>query len=589
MRSWSGWAVVDYAGNVSGTGQSAAVDILGDSAKELYELVPDGVIVVRADGSIAHLSSRAEQMLGFGPGELIGKSVESVVPQNLRAIHQVHRDRYAGQPVARAMGSGLELVAARKDGSEIPVEVSLAPWRVNGELIIVAAIRDRSELKNIATQLHNSRERLQSLIRSVPDTAIFSADVNGVILDWNYGATLVTGLASQDAIGTNVDQLFLTAADREAFDQELKRALQDGGIAVRQGWLRRDDGARYYAEVAASSLSDEGVNTAGFAVTVRDVTTYVLGAASLASASAFNDLQSNEVGLDVQLDLLVQLVHDVLSPDFVVIRTASEDEPAPGSAGVSTSIVLAADDAVIGELVVALPEGISTFTQAEIDYLHEVARSVAHASARKQALEDRSRLATLEDHDRIARDLHDTVIQQIFAAGLRLQGASMRIADGAVRDEIGEVVDELDTCIRTLRQTIYRLEHDGAEFELRRKMLDLVAKAAMSLGFMPAVSFDFPADETVPTAIAKDALNSLTELLSNVAKHAKATRVQVSVTLGDKLIIEVTDDGIGIPAEVTIAGYGLNNLATRAHLHNGHFTWQSHPGKTHMTWSVPLT
>lgn len=576
---------------MTGGGESAAavVDVLGQSAKELYELVPDGVMVVRADGAIAHVSTRAEKMLGFGTGELIGQSIESVIPAELRGLHQQHRQRYAQQPVARAMGSGLELVAARKDGSQIPVEVSLAPWQVGTELIVVAAIRDRSELKNIATALHNSRERLQSLIRSVPDTAIFSSDTNGVILDWNYGATLVTGLGSQDAIGSNVDQLFLAATDSEAFDQELKRALQDGGIAVRQGWLRRDDGARYYAEVAASSLSDEGVNTAGFAVTVRDVTTYVLGAAQLASASAFNDLPSSEAGLDSQLELLVQLVRDVLSPEFVLVRRASEDEPPPSSAGVSTSIVLAAEDAVIGELVVGLPQGVTTFTQAEIDYLHEVARSVAQASARRQALEDRSRLATLEDHDRIARDLHDTVIQQIFAAGLRLQGVSMRVTDGAAREEIGEVVDELDTCIRTLRQTIYRLEHDGAEFELRRKMLDLVAKASMSLGFMPAVSFDFPGDETVPVAIAKDALNSLSELLSNVAKHAEASHVQVAVTLGNELTIEVVDDGIGIPADLSPTGFGLNNLTTRARLRGGHFTWQSHPGNTHLTWSVPLT
>jgi signal transduction histidine kinase len=160
---------------------------------------------------------------------------------------------------------------------------------------------------------------------------------------------------------------------------------------------------------------------------------------------------------------------------------------------------------------------------------------------------------TAEDRERIARDLHDTVIQRLFATGLSLQGAAalIRADPEAAVQRVGAAVDDLDLTVKHIRTAIFGLETRrpaSADTVLRGRVLELAREAAGALGVEPGVVFEGPLDSLTPEPQAADLLATLREALSNVARHAKATAVDVRLAIEDgDLVLEVSDDGIGPP------------------------------------------
>jgi PAS domain S-box-containing protein len=195
-------------------------------------------------------------------------------------------------------------------------------------------------------------------------------------------------------------------------------------------------------------------------------------------------------------------------------------------------------------------------------------------------------LALADDRERIARDLHDTVIQRLFGAGLQLQGA-MAAADPQLRDRLQVVVDDLDDTIRELRAAIFALQGPGpAPRGLRGRLLDVVRDAGASLGFEPRLQFE-GAIETMDDTIAEHLVAVLREALSNVARHAQAHDVRVTVAAGDEVVLTVVDDGVGMPGAVA-GGRGLVNLADRAADLGGRFEVErATSGGTRLEWRVP--
>ncbi len=210
------------------------------------------------------------------------------------------------------------------------------------------------------------------------------------------------------------------------------------------------------------------------------------------------------------------------------------------------------------------------------------------AEAQLRTAEEHVRL--LEDRDRIARDLHDHVIQRLFAAGMALEGAVARSTDAAVNERVMQVVDDLDDTIRQLRSVIFDLQDRGrdAPVGLRAQMLGLVADARATLGHDPRVRFEGPVD-TMGDAVSTQVLAVLRELLSNVGRHAGATATDVHVVAtGQELVLEVDDDGTG-PSDSPGGGHGLRNLEERATALGGTFQLVAGPGGgTRACWRVPL-
>lgn len=323
----------------------------------VVEAAPDGIVMADITGKVLLVNQRTEELFGYDRGELLGKSVDVLLPDALQRAHAAHRADYSDAPRTRSMGAGIELLGRRRDGSEFPVEISLSP--------------------------------------------IFSGG--------------------------------------------------GGGTAV--------------------------------IATVRDISD----------------------------------------------RLEAEEEN----------------------------------------------RRIRHA------------LAVTEDRERIARDLHDTVVQRLFAAGMNLQGAAARVTDLEARTRIERAVDELDATIKEIRAAIFALQapSDGGP-GLRGELVRLANELHPALGFSPRLQFDGAVEGIHPT-VAENLEPALREALSNVARHAEASAVRVIVDAHDEVCLTVIDDGIGISDSVA-GGSGLANLIARAESLGGSCSaHRGEAGGSVLEWRVP--
>lgn len=203
---------------------------------------------------------------------------------------------------------------------------------------------------------------------------------------------------------------------------------------------------------------------------------------------------------------------------------------------------------------------------------------------------DAQRLRALEDRDGIARDLHDLVIQRLFATGMALEGAVRLVDNPEVAGRIVRAVDSLDETVKDIRSAIFALHSRRTGVggpTLRDRILTEVQSSAGMLGFAPALRMEGLLDTRVPEAHADQLLAALREALTNVARHARAKRVEVSVGVNGDVVLLVMDDGVGLPAGRRDSG--LRNLAERAGLLGGALLLEPGPdGGTRVRWSAPL-
>lgn len=196
----------------------------------------------------------------------------------------------------------------------------------------------------------------------------------------------------------------------------------------------------------------------------------------------------------------------------------------------------------------------------------------------------------MEDRDRIARDLHDTVIQRLFAIGLSLEGAARSSTDERSAERMERAVDDLDTTIREIRTAIFELHSSRSKgTSTRQAVIDLALEATRSLGHAPVTRFDGPVDTVVGDDLGPHLLAVLREALANVARHAGASGVEICVTAdNDRVVLEVRDDGIGPPTATTAAGRGLENMQARADEVDGTCELVPGPGGgAVLRWSAP--
>ncbi|WP_428934971.1 sensor histidine kinase [Streptomyces sp. ACT015] len=253
---------------------------------------------------------------------------------------------------------------------------------------------------------------------------------------------------------------------------------------------------------------------------------------------------------------------------------------------------------VLGALVTPRAPGGRPFTEAERTLGTQFASQAALALMMAEAQRDRERLAVFEDRDRIARDLHDLVIQRLFGTGLMLEGAQRGAVAPEVRDGVGRAVGELDVTIQEIRTAIFALHQGSAEAPsgLRERVLREIAMAAVPLGFTPGHRFVGPLDTAVGDLTGKNLVAALREALSNVFRHAGASRAEVVVdaaaTLPDGrpgVRLTVVDDGVGIPEGGRRSG--LENLRRRAESLGGESRYGpgdgGSGGGTTVVWQAP--
>jgi signal transduction histidine kinase len=254
-------------------------------------------------------------------------------------------------------------------------------------------------------------------------------------------------------------------------------------------------------------------------------------------------------------------------------------------------VPLGGADEAMGTLVVARLHGAPEFGEEVLRLAGTFADQAAIALRLGAAAVDREQLAVYGDRDRIARDLHDLVIQRLFATGMGLEGALRSMQPPEAVQRVRRAVDDLDTTIKEIRTTIFALQSPApaAGEGLRTAVLQAIRGASDNLGFEPSVTFRGPVDTLVPAPVGEQLLAVLREALSNTARHAAATSASVELFAGpDGLRLVVTDDGKGLaPGE---RRSGLANLASRARHLGGTFRAESaEPASgTVVTWEVPL-
>ena len=238
---------------------------------------------------------------------------------------------------------------------------------------------------------------------------------------------------------------------------------------------------------------------------------------------------------------------------------------------------------VAGRLIPHAP-----FTASDLDMAETFAGQAAIALELSDARADQQRLGVLEDRDRIARDLHDHVIQRLFAAGLSLQSIAATIGDDAVKARLGRTVEELDETIRQIRTRIHALQEDSLQ-SLRGTALAVVDQLAPLLPAHPDVSLVGPLDTITDEATIADVEAVLRESLTNVTKHAQATQVRVRIQAGkQRLYLTVIDNGVGLGHSTRRSG--LENLNQRAERQGGYLeVGNSAEGGLRLRWSIPIS
>jgi signal transduction histidine kinase len=247
---------------------------------------------------------------------------------------------------------------------------------------------------------------------------------------------------------------------------------------------------------------------------------------------------------------------------------------------------------VYGNLYLTEKQGADEFSEEDEILAVSLAGAAAIAIDNARLYARVRDLVLVEDRERIAADLHDTVIQRLFATGLALEG-SLRLAPPDLAARIEQSVADLDETVRQIRSTIFALQAPRLRGRgLRSELLALATEAAASLGFEPHVRLDGPIDTTVSDQVGREVLATLREALTNVIRHAHATRVDMSVSVSreGELTALVSDNGVGIGSGERPGGRGLVNMQSRAAALGGRVELETGPeGRgTTVRWTVPL-
>jgi PAS domain S-box-containing protein len=479
----------------------------------LFSASPDAVIVVDENSRILLASPAVESLFQYKSEQLIGELIETLIPLGRRERHDDHLRQYFKSPHARRMGVGLELSGRRQDGSEIPIDVSLTPVKLEGSDYVAAYVRDAREQRRSIDRLHAVNEITRHLL---------------------------TGKQMED---------ILPLVTRNA------RLLSYSEAA----WIVIPKSDTHFEIVAVDGPGTE----------------CLLGEILSAETS-----RSAEVMRSGASEVIEDLYTATNVPEGVV-----ELGLGPG-----LYVPFVADDQRLGTLVLGRVRGESNYQPIDVAFAEVFAGAAATAIVMGSTRTELESLKIVAEDERIARDLHDTVIQELFALGMSLQATGASV-NGPVGERIATTVDGLDDVIKQIRNTIFRLPGQSRGSRgLREQMLALGDKYLEELGVLPRIVFDGPVETVVSEAVTEDLLHVFGEGLSNIARHARASRIDAVLALeGEWLSFSLMDDGIGITDGLT-AGNGIRNMTIRAQNHGGTCTIvQRAPKGSILSWRVPLS
>lgn len=614
-----------------------------DLVAAVVALMPDATVVVDSSGEILATNSRTDEMFGYREGELVGSRIETLVPERVRHRHRSHRAEYMETVRPRPMGIGLALSGRRYDGSEFPVDISLAPLPTDGGTLVVAAVRDVSRQRAASA----AQAELASIVSSSLD-AIISTTVEGHVTSWNPGAESLLGYGSNEVLGEHI-ALLVPEHSSPTLEELLDGAFAGATLGARDTTWRRRDGQEIDVALSISPLLDTSGALLGFSFIVRDIRQRKEAERELRRLLAEERRleQQHAATAEIRLSLLSDSTVD--DAFLLICKRGSElvDAPlvaltsrAPGGILVTAGVgldemvgttlpagaslaekVMESGEVIEGErrsdlsgvavpetfpngAILGLPvgvdrpaeaalvfvrnEGAERFSRGSRLFAESLAAQASLALELERARKNREEMSLLADRERIGRDLHDHVIQRLFAAGLGLQSTVGLIDRVQARERVAEAIDALDETIREIRNAIFGLSRAAAADQLRAQVTAVAEQARDALGFEPTLTFVGPVDTAVPADVVPHVLAVVREGFANTARHASARSAGARIEAGArKLTVTVHDDGVGLGSPTRSSG--LANLAERAAFYGGTFEAESREqGGTRLVWSIPL-
>jgi PAS domain S-box-containing protein len=235
----------------------------------LLEAVPDALVAVDGAGVIRFVNRRVESMFGYEPNDLVGKPVETLVPQSLRPLHVAHRQDYDASPGTRHMGTDLQLSGQRRDGTEFPVDIALSPMDTGERRLVIAAVRDMTFSRRTEAERRRA-ERLAAIVEG-SDDAIVSVSLDGLITSWNPAAERMYGYRSEEIIGKSAE--IMTPAESTGEIKTILARIKAGERVVRLETKRvRKDGTVLPVSLTVSPIHSGSAELVGTSVIHRDLT-----------------------------------------------------------------------------------------------------------------------------------------------------------------------------------------------------------------------------------------------------------------------------------------------------------------------------
>ena len=255
----------------AGTGLSRA-EFSPSVLNDLFAFSPDAIFVTDPAGFIRGANPRASELFGYEQAELVGMSIEALVPERFRRNHPSHRENYNAHPRARQMGAALNLFGLRRDGTEFPVDIMLKPMQAASGPIVLSFVRDATEQRAVQDELRRQDQQIRSIVESVHDYAIYMLDADGYVITWNAGGQRIKGYTADEILGKHFSRFFIQEDIERGHPAQLMQLATARGRFEEEGWRVRKDGSRFWANSVLTAIRDSAGTVTGYAKVTRDFT-----------------------------------------------------------------------------------------------------------------------------------------------------------------------------------------------------------------------------------------------------------------------------------------------------------------------------
>ncbi len=609
--------------------------------RSLIEAAPIATVITNDQGQITLFNKQSESIFGYDRGEVIGQSVEMLMPVSFRGIHPGYRDAYMAQPSVRRMSSGKEFNALRKNGTQFPAEIELSYVNTAKGLLVMSFVIDITERKKAEQALRESEMRFGLLVNGVRDYAIYLLDPKGNIVTWNQGAERIKGYTAQEVVGKNIAN-FYTPEDIEK--DEPRRILEIAateGHFTSEGERVRKDGSRFWAEVAVTALKDSEGHLFAYAKVTRDLTERRKAQETLRLSEARYRLLAENI-TDVISRVTLDGIYIDVSPSITSVLGYAPEEVT----GKNRIDFVHPDDkaALLQKQQISLErrieapltyrfrhrnghyvwlEVVRKFILSETNTIIEYVTSARDITIRKRAeealknaLEKEKELNELKTRF-VSTASHEfrTPLATILAIVETLLAYRRRLVDEEIDDKLTKITDQI-TYLKTITEDmlqVVRLQDPKAKYDPTNLNLDALCRSVIdefeSRDNMTQ-KFVYSCDDSLKEVVLDPKLmrQIISNLVSNAVKYsAPNDTITISLKRSDAVLtIKIQDEGIGIPqADLkhlfepfhratnvgTIPGTGLGLVITKEsiELHGGFITVDSELGiGTTFTVMIPF-